>query len=109
MKNMWKAKAISSNNGLFHLRTERTSYLLRVTPHGHLEQVWWGAAVREEDAQALCLKRTAVYGSSVLYKVEDAGYPGAGMVRLRPGGLPLPAHRAEHGRGRHHGFPLCVP
>ena len=74
MRNMWKANAITFDKGLFHLRTTECSYLFRVTPHGHLEQVWWGAAVRGEDADALCLKRTAVYGSSVLYRAGDETY-----------------------------------
>ena len=71
---MLNRRAISSDNGLFHLRTEDTSYILRVTPYGHLEQVWWGAAVRDEDAEALAVKRTCCYGESVMYRAGDETY-----------------------------------
>jgi len=71
---MSRTKPITFDKGTFHLRTARTSYIFRVTEYGHLEHVHYGAAVRAEDADALALKRTAPYGSSVMYAKGDDLY-----------------------------------
>ena len=75
-------RSITYDKGLFHLRTEHSSYMFRVTPQGQLEHLHYGAPVRDADAEALALKRTMPYGDSVLY-------PGGGAPRGRP---PREAH-----------------
>lgn len=71
---MSRTKNIIFDNGIFHIKTARTSYIFRVTKYGHLEHIHYGASVRTEDAEALSLKRTAQYGSSVLYAKGDETY-----------------------------------
>lgn len=58
----------------FLLNTERSSYLLMVNEHGHLEQIHYGAPVQIGDAQALRYKRTMPYGSQVMYTQTDENY-----------------------------------
>ena len=66
---------ISFENGVFKLTTERTSYWFRVTRFGHLEHIYYGSRLPEEqDIEPLLLKRTAVLGSSVLYDPADETY-----------------------------------
>lgn len=72
--NMSKANNITCDNGTFHIRTARTSYIFRVTRYRHLEHIHYGAAVRMGDVDALSLKRTAPYGSSVMYAKTDETY-----------------------------------
>jgi alpha-galactosidase len=72
--NMSQANNITFDNGTFHIRTAHTSYLFRVTEHRHLEHIHYGPVVRMGDAEALSLKRTAPYGSSVLYAKTDDAY-----------------------------------
>ena len=70
--NMSRHRSITYNKGLFHLRTEHSSYIFRVTPQGQLEHLHYGARVCDADAGALSLKRVLPYGDSVLY-------PGGGL------------------------------
>lgn len=72
--NMSRRRNITYDNGLFHLSTAHTSYIFRVTPEGQLEHVHYGARVLSRDADALALKRTSQYGSSVLYSPKDSEY-----------------------------------
>ena len=62
----------------FRLETVQTSYWFRVTPHGHLEHVWYGPKLAGERTSriwdALALKRTIAPGSSVLYDEADPTY-----------------------------------
>lgn len=71
---MSRASSITSDKGTFHIQTAHTSYIFRVTEHGHLEHVHYGAAVCAGDAEALSLKRTAQYGTSVPYTKTDDAY-----------------------------------
>lgn len=72
--NMLQRSNITFADGVFHLRTEHSSYLFRVTKFGHLEHVHYGAVVRTEDAAALALKLNSQYGSSVMYSATDNNY-----------------------------------
>ncbi len=72
--NLLNRSTITYDSGLFHLRTAGTSYLFRVTEHGHLEHLHYGEAVSSWDAEALSLKRTSPYGSSVMYAAGDDAY-----------------------------------
>lgn len=74
MKNMSRRSSITFDKGSFFLETENTSYIFRVTPFGHLEHVHWGARVSRGDAEALSLKRSSQYGSSVMYSKNDSEY-----------------------------------
>lgn len=91
--NMSHRRSITYDKGLFHLRTEHSSYMFRVTPQGQLEHLHYGAPVRDADADALALKRTMPYGDSVLYPGGGAAYcldvlpqewSGAGRGDYRP-------------------------
>jgi hypothetical protein len=44
---------ITCENGLFHLKNENLSLLLRVTRYGLLEQIHFGTPVEAEDLEAL--------------------------------------------------------
>lgn len=66
---------ISYADGVFRLSTARTSYWFRTTPYGHLEHVYYGERLNDDDPIApLLLKRTAEVGSSVLYDPKDNLY-----------------------------------
>ena len=54
--NMSRSRSITYDRGLFHLRTEHSSYMFRVTPQGQLEHLHYGARVFDTDAEALALK-----------------------------------------------------
>lgn len=91
--NMSHRRSITYDKGLFHLRTEHSSYMFRVTPQGQLEHLHYGAPVCDADAEALSLKRTMPYGDSVLYPGGGAAYcldvlplewSGAGRGDYRP-------------------------
>lgn len=91
--NMSHRRSITYDKGLFHLRTEHSSYMFRVTPQGQLEHLHYGAPMRDADAEALSLKRTMPYGDSVLYPGGGAAYcldvlplewSGAGRGDYRP-------------------------
>lgn len=66
--------SITHNNKVFHLRTENTSYIFRVTSFGHLEQLHYGAALPADDFETLAVKHSIQLGSSVMYSEEDADY-----------------------------------
>lgn len=66
---------ITCQSDEFRLDTERTSYWFRVTPFGHLEHIYYGTRLPQDQPVApLLLKRTAVLGSSVLYNDSDPTY-----------------------------------
>jgi len=58
----------------FLLSTNNTSLLMRVTPHGHVEALHYGARVTPDDAEALAVKRTAAPGCATIYAAEDPNY-----------------------------------
>ncbi|NLI53146.1 MAG: alpha-galactosidase [Clostridiales bacterium] len=60
---------------IFTLETNSTSYLFRVTEHGHLDHVYYGARVPGGEIEPLLTKRTIAQGSSVMYDTEqDSAY-----------------------------------
>ena len=60
---------------LFRLTTATTSYWLRVTPHGHLEHVFYGVRLpADQSPDPLVVKRTAGVGSRVTYDESDPLY-----------------------------------
>ena len=64
--NVSRSRSITYDKGLFHLRTEHSSYMFRVTPQGQLEHLHYGAPGRDADAEALARTRAMPYGDSVL-------------------------------------------
>lgn len=98
---MSQTNTITFAENIFALETARTSYFFRVTPHGHLEHLYYGPRVPRADAAVLGCKHTAVYGSSVLYDRADPLYcldsmplewsgEGRGDYRTPPIGAVLP-------------------
>ena len=59
---------------VFALETERTSYLFRVTPFRHLEHVYYGARIPNNEMEPLLTKRSIMHGSSIAYSTEDEAY-----------------------------------
>jgi len=62
---------INISGNIFHLQTENTSYIFRVTKHGHLEHVYYGTKLDqfssfESDVEALAPKRTAQAGGTIV-------------------------------------------
>lgn len=66
--------SITAKNKVFHLRTENTSYIFRITKFGHLEQLHYGIALPEDDYEALAVKHDIQLGSSVMYDASDDNY-----------------------------------
>lgn len=62
---------ITESNGLFHIRTDEYSYLLKIDAWGIPEHVHFGAPVQTEDAQALSCRPGLGWGSSVLLREGD--------------------------------------
>lgn len=92
---------ISQNEKTFLLNTRKTSYMLMANEHGHIEQLHYGSRVEPSDAGALRYKRTAPYGSEVMYTPEDDTYCldnlplnwsgiGKGDFRIPPAELVMP-------------------
>ena len=63
---------IECNNGLFHLKNENLSCLLRVTRYGLLEQLHFGAPIESSDAEALACNPGLGWGSSLLLNEQDS-------------------------------------
>jgi alpha-galactosidase len=66
---------IAHDNGLFRLTTRTASYWFRATAFRHLEHIYYGPRLPDDQpAEPLLLKRTAVIGGSVLYDQSDPTY-----------------------------------
>lgn len=66
---------ITCENGEFRLSTQGSAYWFRVTPHGQLEHVHYGALLPlSQPMEPLALKRTAVQGATVAYDPSDPAY-----------------------------------
>jgi alpha-galactosidase len=65
---------ITIADGVFRLETADTGYIFRITKHGHLEHIYYGAKLDSPDVEALAPKRTAQAGSTVAYDREDPLY-----------------------------------
>ena len=106
---MWYNTCMVAFSGnIFRLQTNSTEYIFRITKHGHLEHIHYGAllnnnyALTADDIEALSLKRTAMPGSSTIaYDREDSAYcldtmcfewsgTGKGDFRLPPSEIVMP-------------------
>ena len=66
---------ISFSDSIFRLSTDKTSYWFRVTKFGHLEHIYYGTFLPEDQTvEPLLLKRTAELGSCVNYDKDDDKY-----------------------------------
>jgi len=69
---------ITFNDNAFHLQTDASSYILRITKHGHLEHIYYGTKLEQlfaNDIEALAPKRTtAAGGTTVAYDRDDQLY-----------------------------------
>ncbi|MCL2820619.1 MAG: alpha-galactosidase [Oscillospiraceae bacterium] len=66
---------INFTDNIFRLSTDETSYWFRVTGFGHLEHIYYGVFLPEDQsAQPLILKHTAELGSCVNYDPGDDKY-----------------------------------
>lgn len=92
---------ITYDSGAFMLDTADTSYIFRITEHGHLEHIYYGARLAAPDIDALAPKRTAQIGATVAYDRKDALYSldticlewsgvGKGDYRFSPAELKMP-------------------
>lgn len=62
---------IEYKNGVFRIGSPKTAYLFRVTEHGLLEHLHFGASVSAEDAAALAVKPGTGWGMAVTYDEDD--------------------------------------
>lgn len=85
---------ITEKNKVFMLTTRETSYIFRVLPSGHLENLHYGDRLREQDFRAIHMKQNAGAGSSVLYM------EGAMSLDL------LPLEYAPNGKGDYRIMPM---
>ena len=66
---------ITHSDRIFRLSTNKTSYWFRVTEYGHLEHIYYGELLPDDQTlEPIFLKRTAQTGSSVLYAEGDETY-----------------------------------
>ena len=93
---------IREKDRVFSLRTKETSYIFRVLPSGHLENLHYGKPIREQDYRALQMKRNAAVGGMVAYSSKDDllyldmlpleySFNGKGDYRLMPLEVEIPA------------------
>jgi len=66
---------IGYNSGVFKLDTDESSYLFRILPTGHLEQLYYGAYIDNNDDYSALYEKTEIeYGNSVAYLQEDTSF-----------------------------------
>lgn len=66
---------ITSKKEHFYLTTAHTSYWFRVTPYGHLEHVYYGPRVEDDQPmEPFVYKHTVPWGSCVNYSTESETY-----------------------------------
>ena len=62
---------ITTQNNIFHIRTDVYSYLMRVNEYGILEHLHFGAPVRGEDAQGFLCRPGLGWGCCLLLEDKD--------------------------------------
>lgn len=86
-------------NKVFMLSTKNTSYIFRVIPSGHLENIHYGNRLREQDFRGIHMKQNAGAGSTVLYMEEsmsidllplEYSFNGKGDYRVMPLEMEMP-------------------
>ena len=66
---------ISFSNNIFRISTEKTSYWFRITDFGHLEHIYYGVHLPDDQSiEPLLHKRAAEIGQSINYDKSDDKY-----------------------------------
>lgn len=65
---------IDKTGDVFRLDTNDTTYMFRITRHGHPENIYYGDHLRNTDPDPLIIKHTVQTGSSVMYTDDDPEY-----------------------------------
>lgn len=61
-------------NQRFYLHTKNTSYVFEVTCHGHLNQLYFGPKIQENDIEAVRLKHNVALGGNIQIDNKDSTY-----------------------------------
>ena len=89
---------ITFKNNIFHIAGEGFSSLLRISKYGQIEQLYYGAPVEMEDADALAYHTGLGWGSSILLDDNDlASCPDV-----------IPYAWSENGRGDYRESPIEI-
>ena len=67
-------KNITFINNIFHIKTNNTSYIFKVNKFNHLEHIYYGSKVEDDDYEALTYKRNIPYGDQIRYSQDDLIY-----------------------------------
>ena len=63
---------IASKDNIFHLQTNKTSYIFRALPSGHLENLYYGKKIRNANSFThIYDKHAQGYPNSVAYSQDD--------------------------------------
>ena len=65
---------IENRGKVFALHTQNTTYLFRISEHGHPEHLYYGRRLKEYDPTALALKNEITLGSTVEYTPDAPNY-----------------------------------
>ncbi len=65
---------ITFKENVFRLETHDTSYWFRISEFNHMEHIYYGSRLIEQDVEAIRLKHSAELGSSVAYDESDVTY-----------------------------------
>lgn len=65
---------IEKRGDIFRLDTKDTTYMFRITRHGHPEHIYYGDRLTGTDPEPLIMKHTIQTGSSVMYTEDDPDY-----------------------------------
>ncbi len=65
---------ITVKDNIFRLDTANTTYLFRITKFNHLEHIYYGKSLDEDDLAVMAQKQTIVVGNSVNYDESDDIY-----------------------------------
>ena len=66
---------ITVKDNVFRLDTENTTYIFRITKFGHLEHVYYGFLLDQDDsADVIAQKSSVSIGSSISYDRSDKLY-----------------------------------
>lgn len=66
---------VSKDNKLFHIQTNRSSYILGVSEKGHLCHYYFGKKIRQTESMENLFRSLSIpYGCSTSYSAEDPAY-----------------------------------
>ena len=109
---------VTEENGVFHIRTERYSYLFKIDSYGLPEHVHFGAPVKTGDVAALSCRPGLGWGSGIVLKDGDTAscpdalaleWSGSGRGDYREAPLELTGQSTDF---RYAGYKIhegCVP